>query len=113
MGEPKSKYNAKKTVIDGITFDSAKESRYYQELKLRKRANDIIDFELQPEFVLQPPYRHLGRAVRAIKYRADFSIVHNDFSVEVVDCKGYKTDVYSLKKKMLQFKFPDMIFSEV
>jgi len=34
----KHKYNARKTVVDGITFDSKREAEYYCELKLRVRA---------------------------------------------------------------------------
>jgi hypothetical protein len=108
----KSKYHSRKTIIDNITFDSKREADYYGELKLRKRAGDILDFELQPEFVLQNGFRRDGKAIRAIKYRADFKVVHKDFSVEIVDVKGYLTKEYALKKKMLLAKFPDIRFTE-
>lgn len=111
--EPKpSKYHSRKTVIDGITFDSKHEADYYCQLKLRKKANDIIDFELQPEYVLQEAYKRDGKTIRAIKYRADFRIIHKDFKVEIVDCKGFKTKEYQIKKKILLKKYPDMIFTE-
>ena len=33
-----NKYRNKKTTVDGVTFDSAKEARRYQELRLMTRA---------------------------------------------------------------------------
>ena len=38
-----SKYRNKKITINGITFDSIKESKRYQELKLLERANEITE----------------------------------------------------------------------
>lgn len=46
----------KKTVIDGITFDSKMESEYYVYLKEEKKAGRVKDFKLQPVFILQPKY---------------------------------------------------------
>lgn len=101
-----NKYYNKKTKIDGYTFDSMKEANYYLELKLRKKAGDIKDFELQPEFLLQDKYKKNGKTIRAITYRADFKIIHNDNSIEIIDCKGMKTEVYKLKKKLFEYKYP-------
>ena len=42
----------KKTVVDGITFDSKMESDYYVYLKAEKKAGRVKSFELQPEFIL-------------------------------------------------------------
>ena len=36
-----SKYNSRKTVLDGIKFDSVKEAKRYAELKLMERAGVI------------------------------------------------------------------------
>ena len=100
-----NKYGAKKTVLDGIKFDSIAESRYYSELKLRKRAGDIEDFELQPEFELQEKYRDTdGKMIRAIKYKADF-LVHHKGLEEIVDVKGIQTPVFKLKWKLLKHKY--------
>ncbi|WP_307189850.1 DUF1064 domain-containing protein [Geomicrobium sp. JCM 19037] len=33
----RSKYHNKRVEVDGITFDSKREARYYQDLMLRKR----------------------------------------------------------------------------
>lgn len=109
----KSKYHSKKVVIDGITFDSQKEARKYCELKLLKKAGEIVDFELQPEFILQEGYRDsAGKWIRPIKYKADFRIVHPNGREVIIDTKGYRTEVYRLKKKMLLKRYPDIEFRE-
>lgn len=46
----------KKTVVDGIKFDSKMEADYYVYLKALKELGIVTDFTLQPVFVLQPKY---------------------------------------------------------
>lgn len=108
-----SKYRSRKVVVDGIRFDSKKEADKYCELKLLKKAGIIADFELQPEFELQPAYadKH-GKKVRAIVYRADFKVIYSDGRQVVIDTKGYRTKEYQLKKKMLLFRYPELEFVE-
>lgn len=108
-----SKYNARKTEIDGIVFDSKKEADYYCELRIRKMARDIKGYQRQVEYILLPSFKHNKKTYRPIKYLADFVIEHNDGSFEVVDVKGYRTKEYMLKKKLLLHRFPNIIFSEV
>jgi len=108
-----NKYRNIKTEIDGITFDSKKEAGYYGDLKLRKRAGDIKDFKLQPKFLLQEAFTKNGKHYSAITYIADFEIHHYDGSIEIVDCKGKKTQVYSLKKKLFEKRYPDLTIKEV
>ena len=74
-----SKYNAKKTKIDGHTFDSKKEANYYAELKLRLRAGEVRGFCIQPIFILAPN----------LKYKPDFIVFNNDGSSEIIDVKRY------------------------
>ena len=50
----KNKYGAKKVTVDGIQFDSKKETNRYCELKLLERCRAITDLELQKEFELIP-----------------------------------------------------------
>ncbi|CZQ83785.1 Hypothetical protein Tpal_487 [Trichococcus palustris] len=42
-----SKYGAKKVTIDGITFDSKAESRYYEYLLKLKKSGLVEDFSMQ------------------------------------------------------------------
>ena len=108
------KYNNEKPTVDGITFDSKKEARYYEKLKAFKKGGAVEDFELQPRFKLQKGFDDKeGNHHRPIHYRADFKIWWANGKVEIVDTKGYKTQVYKLKKKLLLKKYPDINFREV
>lgn len=112
--EPKKhKYNARKTTIDGVTFDSQREAEFYCELKLLVKAGKVERFELQPEFVLQEGFTYQGKKYRSIIYRADFRIVYPDGQVEIVDVKGHKTKEYQIKKKLLLARYPEINFREV
>lgn len=55
------KYHNKKVECDGIIFDSTKEKNYYCELKVLRRAGEVIDFERQVTFELQPKFKHAGK----------------------------------------------------
>ena len=104
------KYNAQKTVVDGITFDSKREAERYGELKLLERAGKILDLKLQPRFELQPAFRTKdGKAIRCVEYVADFTYIENGTRI-VEDCKGMQTDVFKLKLKLLLFKYPGINF---
>lgn len=95
-----SKYHAKKTEVDGIVFASKKEALRYGELRQMERAGKIEHLRLQVPYVLYEKSVY-GRCVR---YVADFVYVEN--GVEVVeDVKGYKTDVYKLKKRIMAEKY--------
>lgn len=106
--EKKSKYSSAKTNIDGITFDSKKESEFYAELKLREKAGEISHLRLQPRYLLQEAFRYDGKQYREMEYVADFEYVE-DGKVVVVDVKGFKTAVYMLKKKLFLYKYGDKI----
>lgn len=102
-----TKYKAKKIIHDGITFDSKIEGDYYLYLKQQKEKGYIKDFELQPEFILQPKFEKDGKKYHPIKYKADFRIIHNNGLTEVVDIKGMETQVFKLKKKMYIYHFDE------
>ena len=108
------KYNAVKTQIDGIIFDSKKEAEYYKNLLLLKQAGEVVDIKLQPEFELQEGYIKDGAKIRPIKYIADFLVVYKDGHIEIIDTKGYRKDkVYLLKKKLFHYKFKGLTIKEV
>lgn len=100
----KNKYNARKTTIDGITFDSKREAARYQVLKAELDAGKITGLRLQPAFELIPAYKSpsTGRRVRAIKYIADFEY-YRDGEKIIEDVKGYRTREYRNKKKAFEY----------
>jgi len=103
VGGPKAprqhKYGAVKVEVDGIRFDSKKEARVYQQLKLMEKGGVIKGFERQVS------YKFVHNGVKICEYRADFVVKFGDGRVEVWDAKGFKTDVYKLKKRMMMAFF--------
>ena len=98
-----SKYNNKKATVDGITFDSKKESLYYQKLKLAKQSGELLFFLRQVPF-------HLPGGVR---YLLDFQEFWADGRVQFTDVKGYRTDKYLVKKKMVEDLYYPVQITEV
>lgn len=100
-----SKFNAVKTEVDGIIFDSKKEATRYKELVLLQKAGEIKRLILQPKFVLQEGFSVGGKRYREISYVADFMYIDKDGSRVVEDTKGFRTDVYAIKKKLFLKKY--------
>ena len=87
-----------RSVIDGVTFDSKKESARYSDLKLMHRAGAITDLTLQPKFDI------VINGQKVCSYIADFSYVENGVTV-VEDVKSEMTrklPTYRLKKKLMK-----------
>lgn len=102
--------------VHGHIFASKAEANRYLYLAQLERMGEITGLELQPDFLLQEPFTDRdGTAHRGIHYRADFSYrLAAEPSVRIVeDVKGMKTQAYSLKKKMLLSRYPDIKFVEV
>lgn len=101
-----SKYRNIKVIVNGIKFDSKREARRYEELKLLERAKEIKDLKLQPKYELIPAYTINKRKIRAINYVADFEYKDTRTGEIIVeDVKGVKTEVYKIKKKIFGYKY--------
>lgn len=99
-----NKFNAKKTEVDGITFDSKREAERYCELKLLERAGEITELRLQPVYELQPAYTdNENNKQRAITYRADFEYRDPDRGCIVEDVKGMELPDFKLKAKLFRY----------
>ncbi len=98
-----SKYSNIKTVTaDGIKHDSRKEARRWVELTLLQRAGEISDLKRQVKYELIPKQE----GERAVTYIADFVYADKKTGNTVIeDCKGFKTDVYRLKKKLFLYRY--------
>lgn len=102
-----SKYHNRKTK----GFDSAKEWRRNQELETLQRAGEISELNRQVPFVLMPSYtiadettRQGFRTVCEIRYIADFTYRLKDGTRIIEDVKGMQTDVFKIKRKLLERK---------
>lgn len=115
------KYRNRKTVVDGIVFDSAKEAIRYQELKMLQKAGVIQNLRLQVPYEIIPEQREVSDEVyskglkkgqpkpgrileRKVEYIADF-VYTEDGQTVVEDVKGYRDGgsykVFVLKRKLM------------
>ena len=137
-GPRRPKYNAQKTKIDNILFDSLSEAKYYIYLKHLRDIGEILKIECHPKYVFQPAYRrccgviyrgkdemHTPRkdlcpkcgkkmkAESALFYEADFRVTYPDGRQEIEDIKGFPTAMFLLKKKLFEYKFPDLTLTVI
>ena len=111
-----NKYHNKKTIIDGIEFDSKKEARRYVILKDLQQRGQISDLKTQVKYVLIPAQREpdivgpkggitKGKLLeRECAYIADFSYFDERTNQMVVeDTKGFRTADYTIKRKLMLY----------
>lgn len=92
-----SKYKAKKYTVNGITFDSTKEGKRYEELLMLERAGVVQQIETQVRFKIEV------NGMLVCTYIADFTYYEDGVFV-VEDVKSdytKKLPVYRLKKKLM------------
>ncbi len=113
-----NKYHNKKVVVEGITFDSKRESERYLVLKDAQSKGFISDLKLQPKFVLVPAIKeqyikHLKtkdkiceRTVQLpITYTADFEYVKDGERI-IEDVKASKFMLpkeFTIKVKLMRY----------
>ena len=78
-----------------------------KELKLLEKAGKIQNLELQPHFLLQEAFKKNGRTYRKIEYIADFKYIENG-QVIVEDVKGMETKEFKIKRKLFEYKYPNL-----
>ena len=112
----RNKYNARKTVMCGHTFDSKREAEIYLDLLSRKQHGEIVRIGLQPSYTLLEGFRdNTGKNQKPITYTADFFVAYADGHNEVIEVKGVRTRDYLLRKKLFLHMMRDknIIFREV
>ena len=103
----KSRYATYKPILDEHEFDSLMEARFYIHLQELKK-NGLIDaFEMQVPYELQPKFTKNNKVFRPISYVADFVVRYNG-RVSVIDTKGKETVEFKIKKKLFEYKFPEL-----
>lgn len=95
-----NKYGAQATVVDGIRFDSKREARYYEQLKLR-----VTDGEVR--FFLRQVPLHLPGGTRLV---IDFLEFLSDGTQRFVDVKGRETPAFKIKRREIEAVYPIRIF---
>ena len=91
-----SKYRSIMEECQGIKFQSKKEARYFRELQARVFAGEV------KYFLRQVPFDLIG----GVKYRVDFEEVWTDGSIHYVDVKGFRTETYRIKRRMVEASYP-------
>lgn len=107
------KYNNKKVEIDNFIFDSKHEADFYLRLKALRSAGEVQDIDVHPRYLLQEGFTKRGRSYRPIYYIADFQVMFKDGTIKVYDTKGMRTEVYKLKKKLFEHRYPELTIEEV
>ena len=134
-----TKYGAKKTTVNGITFDSKLEAERYQQLMLLEKAGEISQLHLQVEFqilkgwtdpgiALVPEYdserdiiytiyqkpMKAGERIRSRFYVADFVYYDTKSRMWIVeDTKGMETPEFRRKWDMVKSQYPQYDFRKV
>jgi len=112
----KNKYNARKTMVCGRTFDSKREAEIYLDLLSRKQHGEIVRIDFQPSYTLLAGFKdNTGKNQKPITYTADFFVTYADGHSEVIEVKGLRTRDYLLRKKLFlhMMRETDIIFREV
>lgn len=116
-----SKYNAARIEFEGEKFDSRKELRFYLYLKDLEKEKIIKDIKRQVKFELQEKFKYGNKTIRSINYIADFTCIVLDVDrfksaigcnneeikenqTVILDTKGYKTEVYKIKYKLMLYR---------
>ena len=104
-----NKYNAKKTTVDGMVFDSRREAKRYVELREMESNGEISGLKRQVREELIPPFDCRGKHFRGIYYVVDFVYTDSDGNVIWEDVKGMKTQIYLMKRKLVAYRYGKII----
>lgn len=107
MIKRRGKYNVsskKDRTLAGVTYMSKLEMQYRAHLNILKKAkyneDKVVDIEEQVPFKIEIN----GKLI--CHYLLDFKVTYADGRIEYVDTKGVITDIYKLKKKMVEAIYP-------
>ncbi len=94
------KYKNKRKDKGRGEFASIKEAEYEHELHMRFKAKEIKDYAVQVPISLDV------NGVHICDYVMDFVITHLDGSMEWGETKGYKTQLWRVKWRLLKALYP-------
>jgi len=93
----KNKFNARKTVVDGIRFDSKKESDRYLKLKMLEKYGQIEGLEWQVDYPIIVNGKNCGKYIADFRYKKQGKEI-----IEDVKSEATRTSTYRLKKKLVE-----------
>lgn len=92
-----------RTEYRGEMFDSKREADYCAQLDQAKRATSLRDRVISYERQVRLPVTLNNILICC--YVLDFRVHYGDGHIENVDVKGFKTEVYKIKKKLIQAQY--------
>ena len=96
MKKLKHKFNAKAVTKNSIRYDSKLEAKLASKLDIMKQQGEVLFYLRQVPFDLPG----------GIKYRCDFQVFYTNGEVEFLDAKGIETELFRVKKKQVEEKYP-------
>ena len=90
------KYEKRPCDYNGYIYDSAFEANYAKELDEKKEDGEIKDWTKQFKVEVRID------GVWMCNYYVDFKVEHNDGSLELIECKGRETELWIMKRKLLE-----------
>jgi hypothetical protein len=106
-----NKYGSTKHEYNGRVYHSIKEANYAAELDLLVRSGEVQDWTPQERIDLKANGRHI------CTYIPDFLVTLADGSQELHEVKGFATETYRLKRKILEATYlidhPEITFVEI
>lgn len=105
-----SKFGAQRIEVDGITFHSKREARRWQQLRILEKAKQITNLRRQVPYPIAIVNLETGELVTVSTYFADF--VYDELAGHTVveDSKGFRTDIYKLKKRLVEAQYGVRIY---
>lgn len=100
-GVASNKFGAKRTEFNGKRYDSKYEAGVAQELELRKRAGEILDYDNQYKVKIYI-YNEHGKPVMMVGHKVDFRAHLKDGSYELIEAKGVETPDYKWRRRLLE-----------
>ena len=91
-----NKYKAEKQTFNGRSYHSKKEADYAAQLAWRMKAGEIKEIIPQYKLDIRVNGKHITN------YFIDFKIILADDSVELIEVKGFATDLWRLKWKLTE-----------
>ncbi len=92
------KFNAKKTIVDGIAFPSQLEASVFKKLKEQEALGFISDIKLQASVRLKDKCEHCGSA--AVTWKVDFRFIDENGKERYAEAKGAETPDFKKRKKL-------------
>jgi hypothetical protein len=102
------KFGAQRTIIDGIAFSSKLEGAVYSLLKLREKAKELTDIQLQASVRLKEKCNACGAG--AVVYKVDFSFTDLKTGATVYcEAKGVRDSSYVKRERIWRKTGPGIL----